>query len=280
MKHSLLVVSFLLLGQCCIAQEQGKLLLSDFDFSKGGYFLLGHVGIKNNDSLLGSYGDFYIDDITTLNTIKEKWKLSKTKTNTFTCEQFYYVDICKKGLSEKELTINNDCEKIVEQPVDKNDIDFYYYNYQAYEYAFNESELTAFKNSFKKAFKEEKKFASLELARKYRESVLNDSNLIMVLDPEWIKFDGTFVITYNHNLKWKNYEQAINNALTNLSKEIKRNYPGEQFFLDGQGIGGKNMVVEIYCNKELAGKFNLYPIECCKWEQFEPILVSYWKIKQ
>lgn len=279
-KYILFVFSFVLLGQCCNAQGNAKRLLGEFDFNKGNYLLLGHIGVENSDPILGSFGDFYIDDIKTLNSIKEKWKFSKIKANTMDCQQIYFLDICKNGHSEKELSIYNDCSKIVSSSEDSNKTDFYSQNYQIFEYNFNESELTAFNNSFKKAFKKENEFASLELARMFLDSILKDSNLIMVFEPLWNKFDGTFVITYTHNLKLKDYEQRTNIALTNLSKEIKRNYPDEFFYLEAQGTGDKDMIVEIICNKTLADKFILYPIECCKWEKFEPILTSYWKIKK
>jgi hypothetical protein len=278
MKFSFVAI-ILLITSNCIAQNKAKALLKEFNFDNGGYFLLGHDGIKNTDSILGAYGDFYIDDIPTLNEIKSNWKFHPKKESRLKCKQFYALDICKNGYSEKELFIKNDCGKIIWFDEDTNHINFYTYKLQEYEYAFSDSELIKFKNSFKKAFKEEKKFESLEQARNYRDSILNDTNLIMTDEDAWVKFEGTFVITYFHNLNfnWKHYEHLTNTALTNLSKEIKKKYPGQPFYLEGQGTDDKEVIVEIYCNKELSDKFILYPIECCKWEQFEPILVSYWR---
>lgn len=49
------------------------------------------------------------------------------------------------------------------------------------------------------------------------------------------------------------------------------------FFLEYQWGSENTLVVEIVCNQTLGEKFTLYPIECCKWEVFSPMLVSYWK---
>jgi hypothetical protein len=289
MKRYLLVIPVLLWGQFCIAQSGAILkhsrkataLFSGFDFNNGGYYFLGHRGIRKSNTELDSIGDFYIDNIKTLNLVKEKFVLPfKNTSDILECEQYYFVDVCKNGQSAKEYTISKDCEKVTSSNVDKNETYFYYHNYSGIEYSFNQSELLVFKDSFKKAYIKEQTFSSLELARNYFVSILNDSNLILALEPIWIKFDGALVITYTHNLKCKHYVETVNRALTNLSKEIRRNYPNEVFYLDSQGLGESNMVVEIYCNKELADKFNLYPIECCKWEQFELKLISYWKTKR
>lgn len=282
-----ILISFFFWPQLCNGQvkllpndsnaQMTVMLLNGFDFDGGGFSLLGHQAERKYGAI-DTIGDFFIDDKEILNIIQAKWKFPiEPGSPILTCEHFYFLDICKNGQSLKSFCIKDDCKRISTSKVDKNEIDFYYHNYSSEKYNFNETELLLFQNKFKKAFKEDNHFPSLDSARQYLKTILNDSNLIMVEEPSWIEFDGAFVITYNHKLKFRNYEKTVNSALTNLSKEIKRKYPDETFFLDAQGIGEKDMVIEIYCNKSLSDKFNLYPIECCKWGQFNPILRSYWK---
>lgn len=284
MKKVVLHITFQILTFVSFGQTQ---LLKDYDFNKGGYYLLGiRSEIARNNKLADTLGNFYTNEIKTLNEFKKEWVFKKPSPQ-YACGYHYTVHICKNGNSIEEFSINLECNEIA---TDKG----YFY--------FDLNKLRIFKNNLKKAYKSRDNFSTLLEAREFRNKVLKDNNLILAPKPDWVEYEGSFNFDYpytqdeikdNDKNNKKDLEQ-INKVLAKgdysgkfelesekkyfkkLNDEIAKAYPNEKFELESSGGSKKELFVSVRCNSTLADKFNLYPKGWSKWQAYNLSLTTYW----
>jgi hypothetical protein len=254
-----LIIAFLSINTLVYAQKQ---LLKNFDFDKGGYCLLGISREGGPNKLADSLGEFYTDDIQFLNAIKKEWTFKKPS-QMYSCGYNYNVVICKNGIDVMSLFINLSCHTLATG-------DGYFY--------FKEEQLGMFKDKFKKPYRKRETFSSVNEARVFREKTLKKSRLIYVGTPEWVDYEGTFNFTYIHPKAIKNNFDDKKKILDNLTYNIQRAYPNEKFELRNWMDSGKEMHIQVKCNKSLSDKFRLYKtdIHFDTWQPYSLSLETYW----
>lgn len=238
-------------------------LLKDYEFEKGGYYILGLFSESDRNELRDSIGEFYTDSIPILNEFKQAWVFDKPSPK-WACGYHYTLYICKDGLPIESFDINLNCNVIV------SDNGYYYFDSQ---------KLRMFKGKLKKPKAKFEKYISIAEARARRTEILSQPNLITTFTPRWTQYEGEFNFTYtcpNGNTDCLNNEDTL---LKQLTLEIQSAYPGEVFELEGVGGSTTELYVNVLCNKSLADKFQLYPISWKKWEPYSLSLASYWRPK-
>lgn len=238
-------------------------LLKDYDFEKGGYYLLGLYSESDRNSLRDSIGEFYTDSIPVLNQFKQEWTFDQPSPR-YACGYHYTVYICKDGLPLEHFSINFNCNVIVSG--------------KSCLY-FDSQKLRMFNGKLKKPKATFEKFDSITQARNRRMEILTHPKLITTFTPEWTKYEGEFSFTYSCQSKSSDCLSQDDSLLTKLTIEIQNKYPEEVFELESAGGSSTELFVNVRCNKTLADKFNLYPLSWNKWEAYPLYLASYWKAK-
>jgi len=258
---NLFVFLLIFIGNFSIAQTQ---LFSEYNFNSGEYIILGteiSEGMRNpfGDTLV----DFYTNDTVVENLIKREWVFTEPSP-LYACGYNYEISICKKGLEVESYYINLECNEI---------------NGKKGAFHFDIQKLRMLVGKVKKAFVNFKSFQNIEEARDYRKKILADSQLIMTATPDWVKYEGTF--RFNYTYPKKNHFEETDTLLMQLTNEIKKAYPGENFELEYAGESREWLLVEVKCNKTLRDKFVLYPteFESDRWKPYQYYLQSYWLIK-
>jgi hypothetical protein len=261
MKTILLHITFLLLTVSTFGQTQ---ILKDYDFNKGGYYILGVFSESDKNSLRDSIGEFYTDSIPILNQFKKEWTFKKPSPK-YACGYHYSVYICKDGLTLEEISINLNCNEIVSN-------NGYFY--------FDTKKLRMFYGKLKKPYRKSLDFTSLTEARDYRKKILTDSSLIMTPTPQWTKYEGTFQFDYECSKGSKDCEyDNKQKKLKEIEQEIIKAYPNENFELDEGGGSLTSIIVEVKCDKSLSDKFTLYKRDTNsyfgKWAPYRLSLTTY-----
>jgi len=238
-------------------------ILKDYDFNKGGYYLLGVFSGSDHSGLRDTLGEFYTDDISVLNQFKKEWTFTKPSPF-YACGYHYTIYICKNGLVVESFEINLNCNMI------STNKGFFYFDAQ---------KLRMFVGKLKKPFMKKETFLSITMARNKRADFFKKDGLIMVETPDWVKYEGEFGFIYKYPKKFGNWVDNEQKMLDQLTKEIKIAYPNEAFVLRGVGGSNDELFVNIKCNKTLAYKFKLYPISWNKWSRYSLYLTSYWTKK-
>ncbi len=265
MKTTLLYFTFLLLTA---SQFGNTKILKDYDFNKGGYYLLGTIEHSDKNTLRDSIGEFYTDDIALLNKFKNDWTFNKPGKK-YACGYHYTVYVCREGQILESFSINLNCQEIV------TDEGYFYFDPEL---------LRQFYGKLKKPYSKSMDFTSLTEARKYIVEILADSSLIMTPSPPWTKYEGTFQFDYECPEGSKDCEyDSIPKKLEEIEKEIKKAYPYENFELEERGGSLTSIIVEVKCNKSLSDKFKLYNRDTNsysgKWTPYRLSLTTYWRIK-
>lgn len=235
-------------------------LLKDYNFEKGGYYILGLFNESDRNGLRDSLGEFYTDSIPILNQFKQAWTFD-TPSPKWACGYHYTVYICKDGLPVESFNINLNCNVIVSD-------DGYFY--------FDTQKLRMFKGKVKKPVLKIDKFDSISEARARRIELLSQPKLITTITPDWTRYEGEFNFTYTCPKGGPDCLDNEDTLLKQLSLEIQNAYPGEIFELEGVGGSSTQLYVNVMCNKTLADKFRLYPISWKKWDAYPLYLASYW----
>lgn len=268
MKRLLILPIFIFTINHCIGQTS---LLQNYEFEEGGYLLLA-TRITATDSLANTIGDFYIDDMKTLEEIKEDWLSREIELlDDAKRSGTYYIYICKNQTSKHpsfEVGLN----------------DKYILTYEGFDYFLLEPEqLLKYQSKFKKAVEKKEKFSSLEKARKYYSSIIGNDKLIYSPIPEWVSYEGSFSFIYACNKGDCPFKENIED---NIAAQIKKVYPDEPFelkytsgSLSAMEDGTFTSIYTTNCNKTLAQKFNLYPTGN-RYEDFHIFeITTYWKEK-
>jgi hypothetical protein len=256
----LLTTTFSLKGQVS--------LLEDFDFSKGGYYLIGIRSMSDPNGLADTLGEFYTNDIETLNQIKKEWTF-KIPGKQYACGYHYFIHICKDGKSLESFAVNLNCNEIVGK--------------KGY-FFFDNKNLRQFKDNFKTLNGKYKEYIDLKQARAKRDSLLQNKNILLVQAPIWTKYEGRFRFTFTCNSNTKMCLTKGDKILPKLKIEIQQKFPNEIFEITDVGGSRSELFVEVLCNKTLSDKFNLYkrdtsPDSLDEWTPFTYGLAWYWADK-
>ncbi|MFD1605823.1 hypothetical protein ACFSC2_24005 [Flavobacterium artemisiae] len=261
MKKTILLIAITFLSICSFAQTQ---TMKNYDFNKGGYYILGLYSENNKNALRDSIGEFYTDDIKVLNQFKKVWTFNKPSKK-YSCGYHYDIFICKKGQILESYAINLECKVIV---TDKG----YFY--------FDTNKLREFYGKLKKPIRQNKIFETVTEGRLYREKMIADEKLIMTPNPNWLEFEGSFRFTYNCKKGTKDCLDEDNKIYNSIVSRVKKQFPHEKFKMKNVGGSWTEIEIEITCNKTLSDQFNFKDLErneyFGKWEPFKVKLDSYW----
>lgn len=252
-----LVIAQFLCSMVCFSQTQ---VLADYNFDKGGYYMLGVFNESDRNGLRDSLGEFYTDSIPILNQFKHEWTFD-TPGQKWACGYHYTIYVCKDGLPVEYFNINLNCNEIVSD-------DGYFY--------FDTQKLRMFMGKVKKPLVKSEKFDSIPQARARRAEILSQPKLITTFTPDWTTYEGEFNFTYTCPASVKDCFDEEDTLLKQLSGEIQNAYPGEVFELEGAGGSRTELFVNVLCNKSLADKFRLYPLSWKEWTPYSLYLRSYW----
>ena len=239
-----------------------------YDFNNGGYYILGTFSESDKNTLVDSLGEFYTNDINVLNQFKREWVFNKIGKR-YSCGYHYNIYLCRQGEIIERFAVNLNCNEIV------SDNGYFY---------FDPNKLRIFYGKFKKPVGKLNSFKNIEDARNYRRAILKDSNLIMVNNPKWINFEGSFRFTYHCKAGTKDCLDEDKKIFNSLKAQIKNKYPKEKFEMSETGGSWTTIEVLITCNKSLSYNFNLP--SCIRneyfgmWEPFDFSLKSYWTLNQ
>jgi hypothetical protein len=251
----------LFIGLTLTTQVTGQVqVLKEYDFDSGGYYLIGTRSISDSSALADRLQDFYTNDPAVLNEFKAEWIFTKTSPF-YACGYHYHVDICKDGKSMESFSINLNCNMIATS--------------QGY-YFFESDRLEKFVDKVKHPFVKSDEFASLKEGRNYFKSIIKDKTLIMTPITDWTKFEGEFTFDY----PCSNCFEDETKALITVEKEIRNNYPREDFELTGAGGSNTAIIVGVKCNKSLYDKFKLYKFGWQKWDDYKANLRTWWTIEK
>ncbi len=263
MKTTILHITILFISTLTFGQTQ---ILKNYDFNEGGYYILGTYSESDRNGLRDSIGEFYTNDTSFLNQIKADWVFS-IPGKKYACGYHYDISICKYGLILESFSINLNCDEIV---TDKG----YFY--------FHSDKLRKYYGRFKKPYRKRNDFDNIEKARAYRDSILNDNNLIMTPSPNWTTYEGTFQFEYEckEGSKDCNFENT-KRTLGQITKIIKEKYPNENFEIYEMGGSLMTITVEVKCNRTLSDKFDLFIRDSesyfGKFKPYRLDLTTYWK---
>jgi hypothetical protein len=179
----------------------------------------------------------------------------------YACGYHYVVSVCRNGLPIESFHINLNCNLIV---TDKG----YFF--------FDAKKLRMFKSKLSKPVAKREKFSSVAQARASRDKILSQKDLIMTYTPAWTKYEGEFSFTYTCKKGSGDCLEQETKLLKQLTQEINKAYPAETFELNGVGGSNTELFVNVKCNKTLADRFKLYPLNWKKWEPYQLTLTSYW----
>ena len=265
MKTIILNITLLLLTVSTFGQTK---LLKDYDFEKGGYYILGEILINEDNTLQDSIGDFYTDDVSVLNKFKKDWVFKK-QGKKYACGYHYTIYVCKQGQILESFSINLECKEIVTNKG-------YFY--------FDPNLLRQFYGKFKKPYARIDSFKTITEAREYRTKILNDTTLIMTEKPLWTEYEGSFRFTYKCAENTKNCLDNEEKILKLVESEIKEKYPSEKFLLLDAGGSLTTVFIEIICNKSLSDNFDLYYRDeqkgLDKWSPFNLKLITFWTVEK
>ena len=219
-------------------------LLGGYNFDEGGYYLLGMRSSPERNKIADSLGEWFIDDIATLNKIKKEWVFATTG-EMYACGYHYRIYLCKDGKKVNEFSVNLYCKEMLCK-------DGYYF--------FDPALITSLNGSFKHPKKIDVKPSSLESARAMHDSLSRHEGLLWIDQPDWVRFEGSFKIKGpcpdQINDCFEDWEIAEKLVIA----EIQTRYPGEEMDLQ-QYCMGDVICAYVHCNKSLADKFDMEEYE-------------------
>ncbi len=242
---------------CCLVYAQNS-LLDKYDFSEGGYSLV--IVSSNHPSKREFFFSYYTNDIAVLNEYKVQLVVEKEAASyRCACFEDYSISICRYGNILEQFSVSTNCKSITSLKGSHAFISFL---------DFNRLQNTSHRRII---------FDSRNEALDYLKLVSRDTNLLMMDQPPWQKFEGEFSFPYEHT----SYDTELIRA--ELQKEISSAYPHELFEItDVQTLFGStnltyHYLVYVTCNKKLFDVFNLYPKrERVGWKYYDLLLDTYW----
>lgn len=108
-KHILYLLIIFLFISCKTSKDVNIPFFDKYDFNSGNYKLYGILSEGNSTSFTEKVGDFVIEDIATLNKIKNDWQIHPTDKR-IACGYSYIMVLMKADSCVYHFDINLDCE--------------------------------------------------------------------------------------------------------------------------------------------------------------------------
>lgn len=249
-----LLILLLLLSSTGTEAQTG--IFSKYGFEKKGYAIVGLAAGARPNFLQEALGEFYTDDIAVLNDFKKNWVFTK-KAPPNTCGNHYSIQLTHHGIIVEDWMINLECKVIT---TDKGS------------FFFDPIKLERLTGRLKKPIVRKDHFPGKKEGIRFIDSVKRLPGLLLVFQPFWTRFEGTFAFTYTPAGKTS---PAV--AEKNLDTQIKKKYPGQKFILFRLADPGNGAYAfQLICDKKLYNAFTLYP-KNNNWKEYTRELTSVWK---
>lgn len=246
---------------CSSCKAKSTSLFENYDFSKGGYSIVGHKSNKNSQDT--ELADFMLDKIETLNLIKRKWLLGEN-VPTNACGYNYYIHIVKAGEVLEKIGFNfeDKCTTVVTQQGS---------------FMFDKKHLTRVYDTATSIELKQHSFKTLEAARVFLKETKLKPDVALVQPVRWSEFDGSFrvsVVCEAHNYDKSKFNSCIKRVEDDLVKQV----PRSSFKLVNSGSSKDKILITVTGNKKLIDLFQKEEIYFV-WKEFAPLLNVYWKAR-
>lgn len=206
-------------------------------------------------------GDFYVDDPAVLQRLKGAW-VAGGPAPYFLCGYHYSLYVISRGAIKESFDINLErgCNTIVDSAGNPR--------------WFRPSLIERFEKEYKKPRIIDKEFSSLNEARAYHMTVDKAPSFLMMIEPDWVKFDGTLRFDY----ACTGQEQAsVETCVAAALEKVRRAYPGELFNsrnAGSTGMDGRTLEVALAldCKASFKEHFTLFELKKDAWAPFSPKL--------
>ncbi|MBI5595588.1 MAG: hypothetical protein HY928_05800 [Elusimicrobia bacterium] len=219
---------------------------------------------ENDDPVSKRISHFYVDDPAALERLAKRW-VSGGLAPFFLCGYNYELYLVSKGEVTKSFSINLErgCNTLVDG--------------QGRSFWFDPSLIEDAEADLKKPRVEEKAFADRAEARRYLAEVPKDPAFLMLLDPEWRRFDGE--LRFMTACEASADDKA---CLDSVVRRVKERYPGAEFLprTNAQTYqGGKvtEIGVVLACTEAFRKEFDLFPVGKDAWRPFPLKLTAVFK---
>lgn len=235
-------------------------VFKNYDFNQDGYSLLGIYHENDPNGLADSLRNFCTLDHYVLNSIRNDWVFDPTATDN-PGAYHYSVYLCRNSKIIQKLSINLNSNLMV---------------CSSGTFIFNSEKLRKFAGMMENPVQRTIEFDSLSRARKYIAEIHSKPGLIMAPEPLWLKFEGSFTITFTCPQGITDCYKTDSIYLQKISSEINKTYTSENFELSSTGGTKSEIFITINCNQSLSDKFSLYPRAHEFWKPFNLSLETYW----
>ncbi len=256
---------FSISGAACLSPHGRVRLFEKYDFESGRYAVVGMMWSEQRHKMQEALRDFYTDDLRILAELKEKW-VTDEPSPVFACGYHYTIYVLKDGVEVESFSINLDdgCNTVATNHG-------YYY--------FDPNKLGVFIGKLKKPIIKRKAFKSPSEGRTYIKSLSGRTDVLMVLTPDWLEYDGEF--RFYADCNFGNFDSnLIQRCVDRVGRQIRKKYDGEKFMVDEggsmSGPGKSKILIRMKCFKNLYDRFDLYRVEW-EWRGYSPELTVVWK---
>ena len=98
-----LLIWFVLTPATCLYAQTAP--LAKHNFNDGGYVFVGIFSHHDDHPLQKQLGEFYTDDVATLNLLKSAWRFTKPQYD-YACGYHYQFLILKDGVTQDSFVVN------------------------------------------------------------------------------------------------------------------------------------------------------------------------------
>ena len=236
-----------LLSQAVICQID---FMENYDLSSGNVVIQG-IALNQHDgpNISDTLGDFYIEEIPSLNWIKKNWNSLDTSEK-YVHASTYRIDIVENKATQISFFIN--LAKNVLQT-------------QGTIFVFDDSLFYKQINNYLPLVSNKYEFENIAQARRELDSIVSNDSVISYF-AQWIEFDGSFEITVPYDYleiekKILELKTLFNNQFD--SKKFNIEYPYESSF--------NELIFTIKCKEEV---YQNYSEKKSDWKPFSPILYT------
>jgi hypothetical protein len=244
----------------CIGQIT---IFKDYSFEKNNFIVAGVINESEPNSIQENLGEFYVDDVSILDSIKRDWVFDKPE-SPFACGYHYTIYVIENGKILDEFMINLECCQIVTSHG---------------VFKFNPILITKYSSKYKRLKTKINSFKSLTEARNHFETITKDTNYIFSETENWFNYDGSFKLKLENTKSFK----IKSNRKTELKKFIE--CFKERYFEFDLTI---NLFIELedYALFEIHSTMSLYLsvqndndyIIDGQWKNYDSLfLTSFWK---
>lgn len=226
-------------------------VLSDIDFSKGDWILVG-VPMHNYQMLpiQKDLGTFMCKDVDFMKEIQNNWDLEFTEEDK--CDYHYTLKLYNAGVLKKTLTLNLHCG---------------YLTNEGLSYSFNPALFEKFKSVSKPVDWSRISFADEEILRKAIAKLSATKDVYWYENVKPFQYKGAFLMSFE-NLSWNT---NLDSLYKEVDVELKKISGGDNLYLNQQYYAVNEDIMsisyQVNCNEDVANKFEKYPARITKWRQ-------------